>query len=127
MARLGVALLALLAAAAAVASLPSPASAGELASMLLSRAAACDGVIGECGVDEDEEMVTGAGGAGEALRRSLVRKSTARYISYAALRADQIPCDKRGASYYINCGSMQQANPYTRGCSAITHCARNMN
>ncbi|VAH43506.1 unnamed protein product [Triticum turgidum subsp. durum] len=116
MARLGVALLALLAAAAAVASLPSPASAGELASMLLSRAAACDG-----------EMVTGAGGAGEALRRSLVRKSTARYISYAALRADQIPCDKRGASYYINCGSMQQANPYTRGCSAITHCARNMN
>ncbi|KAF6999948.1 hypothetical protein CFC21_015918 [Triticum aestivum] len=124
MARLGVALLALLAAAAAVACLPSPASAGELASMLLSRAAACDGIIGECGVDEDEEM---APGAGEALRRSLARKSTARYISYAALRADQIPCDKRGASYYINCGSMQQANPYTRGCSAITHCARNMN
>ena len=124
MARIGVALLALLVAAAAVACLPAPASAGELASMLLSRAAACDGVIGECGVDEDEEMVTGAG---EALRRSLARKPTARYISYAALRADQVPCNKRDKSYYTNCGSMQQANPYTRGCSAITHCARNMN
>nr|XP_020201658.1 protein RALF-like 22 [Aegilops tauschii subsp. strangulata] len=50
-----------------------------------------------------------------------------RYISYAALRADAIPCDKRGQSYYTNCGSMQQANPYRRGCSAITRCARNMN
>ncbi|KAE8777035.1 rapid alkalinization factor-like [Hordeum vulgare] len=126
MARLSVASLALLAAAAAVTCLPAPASAGELASMLLSRAAACDGIIGECGVDEDEEMGTGTG-AGEALRRSLERKPTARYISYAALRADQIVCNKRGASYYTNCGSMQQMNPYTRGCSAITHCARNMN
>ncbi|KAM3299451.1 hypothetical protein ACQJBY_040772 [Aegilops geniculata] len=59
--------------------------------------------------------------------QELARKPNARYISYAALRADAIPCDKRGQSYYTNCGSMQQANPYTRGCSAITRCARNMN
>ncbi|KAM3412080.1 hypothetical protein ACQJBY_003632 [Aegilops geniculata] len=67
--------------------------------------------LGQCAADEQE----------------LVRTRTARYITYAALRADQVPCDKRGQSYYTNCGSMQQANPYTRGCSAITRCARNMN
>jgi hypothetical protein len=125
MARLGLALLALLVAAAAVACLPAPASAGELSSIML-QPRVCDGAVGECGVDEDEEMGTG-GGAGEALRRSLARKPTAKYISYAALRADQIPCNKRGQSYYQNCGSMKQVNPYTRGCSAITRCARNMN
>ncbi|KAM3329145.1 hypothetical protein ACQJBY_026303 [Aegilops geniculata] len=127
MARIGVAVLALLVAAAAVACLPAPASAGEQDSMLLTRTATCDGAVGECGVDEDEEMGKGAYGTGEALRRSLARKPTARYISYAALRADQVPCNKRDKSYYTNCGSMQQANPYTRGCSAITRCARNMN
>ncbi|KAF6985804.1 hypothetical protein CFC21_003619 [Triticum aestivum] len=70
------------------------------------------GLQGQCAADE-QELVG--------------RKPSARYISYAALRADAIPCDKRGQSYYTNCGSMQQANPYTRGCSAITRCARNMN
>uniref|UniRef100_A0ACD5VX79 Uncharacterized protein n=1 Tax=Avena sativa TaxID=4498 RepID=A0ACD5VX79_AVESA len=126
MARLAFAMLALLVAAAAVACLPSPASAGALSNVIL-QSRSCDGAIGECGVDEDEEMGTGGDGAGEALRRSLVRKPTAKYISYAALRADQIPCNKRGESYYQNCGSMKQMNPYTRGCSAITRCARNMN
>uniref|UniRef100_A0ACD5VNG4 Uncharacterized protein n=1 Tax=Avena sativa TaxID=4498 RepID=A0ACD5VNG4_AVESA len=126
MARLAFAMLALLVVAAAVACLPAPASAGALSSAVL-QSRACDGAIGECGVDEDEEMGTGGDGAGEALRRSLARKPTAKYISYAALRADQIPCNKRGESYYQNCGSMKQMNPYTRGCSAITRCARNMN
>ncbi|PNT70127.1 hypothetical protein BRADI_2g06280v3 [Brachypodium distachyon] len=136
MARLGVttALLALLVAAvAAMAYLPAPASAGgamggDLDSMQPRAAPACDGAVGECGVDEDEELGTGGGaGAGEALRRSLARKPTARYISYGALKADQVPCNKRGQSYYTNCANMKQANPYQRGCSAITRCARNMN
>ncbi|CAM0880273.1 unnamed protein product [Alopecurus aequalis] len=126
MSRLSFAVLALLVATAAVACLPAPASAGELSSMML-QSRACDGAVGECGVDEDEEMGMGGVGAGEALRRSLVRQPTAKYISYAALRADQIPCNKRGQSYYTNCATMKQANPYTRGCSAITRCARNMN
>jgi hypothetical protein len=43
------------------------------------------------------------------------------YISYGALRADSVPCDQRGASYY-NCRPGAEANPYTRGCSAITQC-----
>ncbi|KAM0840869.1 hypothetical protein ACQ4PT_059357 [Festuca glaucescens] len=51
----------------------------------------------------------------------LARKPTTKYISYAALRADQIPCNKRGQSYYNDCASQgKPVNPYTRGCSAIT-------
>ncbi|RLM56286.1 hypothetical protein C2845_PM10G18850 [Panicum miliaceum] len=55
------------------------------------------------------------------------RRPTKWYISYAALRADQVPCNQRGHSYYCNCGSQEPANPYRRGCSAITRCARNTN
>ncbi|EAZ11859.1 hypothetical protein OsJ_01733 [Oryza sativa Japonica Group] len=43
------------------------------------------------------------------------------YISYGALRRDTTPCSVRGASYY-NCRPGGQANPYSRGCSAITRC-----
>ncbi|GJN06373.1 hypothetical protein PR202_ga24096 [Eleusine coracana subsp. coracana] len=134
MARLGVAVLALLVAAAW---LPAPSSAGAadfgggLESLIAAvpgrkTAATCDGAVGECGVDEDEELGLGAGDA--LLRRSLAqRQPTNRYISYAALRADQVPCNKRGSSYYTNCASQQKANPYRRGCSAITRCQRNTN
>ncbi|CAN1161479.1 Protein RALF-like 33 [Linum perenne] len=44
-----------------------------------------------------------------------------RYISYGALQRNTVPCSKRGASYY-NCQNGGQANPYQRGCSAITRC-----
>jgi hypothetical protein len=43
------------------------------------------------------------------------------YISYGALRRDNVPCSVRGASYY-NCRAGAQANPYTRGCSKIAGC-----
>ncbi|KAJ0601967.1 putative rapid ALkalinization Factor [Helianthus annuus] len=46
-----------------------------------------------------------------------------RYISYGALSKNNVPCSRRGASYY-NCRSGGQANPYSRGCSAITRCRR---
>ncbi|XP_066368473.1 protein RALF-like 19 [Miscanthus floridulus] len=93
------------------------------------RAVPCDGTLGQCAVASDEEQEVGGGGAGDALlRRALAaRKPTNRYISYAALRADQVPCNQRGRSYYSNCASQQAANPYRRGCSAITRCARNTN
>ena len=89
----------------------------------------CHGTLGQCAVASDEEQEVGGGGAGDALlRRALAaRKPTNRYISYAALRADQVPCNQRGRSYYSNCASQQAANPYRRGCSAITRCARNTN
>jgi len=46
-----------------------------------------------------------------------------RYISYDALKADNIPCKRSGDSYY-GCGAPGKANPYNRGCSKITNCAR---
>jgi hypothetical protein len=47
--------------------------------------------------------------------------ATTKYISYGALQRNSVPCSKRGASYY-NCKSGASANPYSRGCSAITRC-----
>ncbi|KAK1368685.1 hypothetical protein POM88_034777 [Heracleum sosnowskyi] len=46
------------------------------------------------------------------------------HISYDALNANKVPCGNRGQSYY-NCGAAGRANPYQRGCSAVTRCARN--
>lgn len=46
---------------------------------------------------------------------------TAQYISYSALMPDSVPCSVPGASYY-NCQPGAEANPYTRGCSAINQC-----
>ncbi|KAJ3683722.1 hypothetical protein LUZ60_013949 [Juncus effusus] len=43
------------------------------------------------------------------------------YISYDALMADSVPCSISGASYY-NCQPGADANPYSRGCTAITDC-----
>ncbi|KAF0915939.1 hypothetical protein E2562_000578 [Oryza meyeriana var. granulata] len=140
--RLGVAVLAfLVAAAAAVALLPAPAAAGEAdldalvaaASGRRKMASTCDSAIGECDVDDEDDVeelaLLGAGAsAGEALRRSLAaRRPTNRYVSYAALDANRVPCNKRGQSYYQNCASQKAANPYRRGCSAITRCARSTN
>ncbi|KAL9450430.1 hypothetical protein AB3S75_012218 [Citrus x aurantiifolia] len=47
--------------------------------------------------------------------------ATNKYISYGALQRNSVPCSRRGASYY-NCQNGGQANPYHRGCSAITRC-----
>ncbi|CAN1195422.1 Protein RALF-like 33 [Linum perenne] len=67
--------------------------------------------------DDDEEF----GMESEISRRILQQNN--RYISYGALRRNTVPCSRRGASYY-NCRSGAQANPYSRGCSAITRCRR---
>uniref|UniRef100_A0ACD5TEL2 Uncharacterized protein n=1 Tax=Avena sativa TaxID=4498 RepID=A0ACD5TEL2_AVESA len=82
-----------------------------------------DGVVALVGSCDDGSAALGHCWMGDGL----VRKPSGKYISYAALRADQIPCNMRGQSYYQNCGSMKQMNPYPRGCSAITRCARNLN
>ncbi|KAF8753624.1 hypothetical protein HU200_011593 [Digitaria exilis] len=47
--------------------------------------------------------------------------ATKGYISYIALSRDSTPCSLHGASYY-NCRPGAEANPYSRGCSAITQC-----
>ncbi|XAR48811.1 hypothetical protein NMG60_11031764 [Bertholletia excelsa] len=48
-----------------------------------------------------------------------------RYISYDTLKRDLVPCTRPGASYY-NCKAAGGANPYHRGCEAITGCARSV-
>ncbi|XP_057466368.1 rapid alkalinization factor-like [Actinidia eriantha] len=73
----------------------------------------CRGTVAEC-LDGDGEFEMDS----EANRRIL---ATSNYISYGALQRNTVPCSRRGASYY-NCRSGAQANPYTRGCSAITRC-----
>ncbi|XP_010538170.1 PREDICTED: protein RALF-like 19 [Tarenaya hassleriana] len=57
----------------------------------------------------------------ETNRRQLAQGR--RYISYGALKKNNVPCNRRGRSYY-DCTRRKRANPYRRGCSVITHCGR---
>ncbi|KAE8699614.1 Rapid alkalinization factor [Hibiscus syriacus] len=72
----------------------------------------CKGSMAECMAEDEFEMDSGI------FRRVL---QTTLYISYGALQRNTVPCSQRGASYY-NCQPGAQANPYSRGCSAITRC-----
>ncbi|XP_021772881.1 rapid alkalinization factor-like [Chenopodium quinoa] len=82
---------------------------------LFGSGSGCKGTVGEClGMNEEDEMDS------EINRRIL---ATNNYISYNALNKNRVPCSRRGASYY-NCRPGAQANPYSRGCSRITRCAR---
>ncbi|XVE73298.1 hypothetical protein DITRI_Ditri11bG0106300 [Diplodiscus trichospermus] len=73
--------------------------------------AGCQGSMAECMADEFDMD-------SEINRRIL---QTTQYISYGALQRNTVPCSLRGASYY-NCQPGAEANPYSRGCSAITRC-----
>ncbi|CAI9106333.1 OLC1v1005463C1 [Oldenlandia corymbosa var. corymbosa] len=73
------------------------------------------GLVGEAEELEFELMDS------ESNRRILA--TARRYISYGALQRNSVPCSRRGQSYY-NCRPGAPANPYTRGCSAITRCRR---
>lgn len=84
----------------------------------------CDRPFGECILHDDDDVVTIIGGSDDIMRRSLANRG--RYISYDALKKNNAPCNRRGNSYY-GCGNRGKANPYNRGCSAITHCARQTN
>lgn len=78
----------------------------------ISMGTTCRGSIAECMSGKEFEMDS------ESNRRIL---ATTKYISYESLKRNNVPCSRRGASYY-NCRPGAEANPYTRGCSAITHC-----
>ncbi|KAI9100858.1 hypothetical protein K1719_024220 [Acacia pycnantha] len=73
-------------------------------------------LVGDKASELEEEMMMESGSIHRSLR-------TVRYISYDALKANNVPCRRRGRSYY-NCHRRGRANPYRRGCTAITHCAR---
>ncbi|EOA21814.1 hypothetical protein CARUB_v10002279mg [Capsella rubella] len=75
----------------------------------------CKGSIADC-IAEEEEFELDS----EISRRILASK---KYVSYGAMRKNNVPCSRRGASYY-NCKRGAQANPYRRGCSQITRCRR---
>ncbi|KAL6498003.1 hypothetical protein OROGR_028400 [Orobanche gracilis] len=81
--------------------------------MMPSLRSGCRGTVGEC-LEHEQEFELES----ESNRRIL---ATSRYISYRALQRNSVPCSRRGASYY-NCRTGAQANPYRRGCSAITRC-----
>lgn len=57
----------------------------------------------------------------ESARRNLA--GSTKHISYGALNANRVPCSRRGRSYY-NCQQTGRANPYRRGCTVATRCAR---
>ncbi|KAF8392598.1 hypothetical protein HHK36_022944 [Tetracentron sinense] len=80
----------------------------------LTARSTCQGSIAECLTGDEFDMDS------EINRRIL---ATRQYISYGALKRNSVPCSRRGASYY-NCQPGAQANPYKRGCSAITRCRR---
>uniref|UniRef100_A0A0E0JGJ0 Rapid alkalinization factor 1 n=1 Tax=Oryza punctata TaxID=4537 RepID=A0A0E0JGJ0_ORYPU len=99
---------------------------GAAAAVVMRRGGrTCRGTVGECmeyfGVDGEgeDELAAAAMGGGGGKRRMLQGGSG--YIGYDALRRDSVPCSQRGASYY-NCQPGAEANPYSRGCSAITQC-----
>ncbi|MCL7029005.1 hypothetical protein MKW94_007452 [Papaver nudicaule] len=75
----------------------------------------CDG-LGDCINGENELMVDS-----RIHRRSLFHPKD--HISYEAIKKNSAPCGHRGRSYY-GCTKASKANPYRRGCSVITHCAR---
>lgn len=80
-----------------------------------TKTATCEGSIADCMLQQGEEEFQFDN---EINRRIL---ATTKYISYGALQRNTVPCSRRGASYY-NCRPGAQANPYSRGCSAITRC-----
>ena len=69
-------------------------------------------------IGEDNEKLLDS----ETNRRTLAGRQ--KYISYGSLKADQVPCGRRGQSYY-DCQQRGKANPYRRSCTKATHCARN--
>ncbi|XP_022989014.1 protein RALF-like 4 [Cucurbita maxima] len=85
-------------------------------------------------VDDNSEYSFFGGDSSEAMtedsRRQLFqygfaynKEARKRYLSYYALRQNNIPCGRRGTSYY-DCKKRRTINPYRRGCAAITGCAR---
>lgn len=87
----------------------------RLGNFFLPMNTGCRGSIAECSLEDTEFLMES-----ESNRRIL---AATKYISYGALRRNTVPCSRRGASYY-NCRPGAQANPYHRGCSAITRCRR---
>ncbi|KAK6919593.1 Rapid ALkalinization Factor [Dillenia turbinata] len=82
--------------------------------VITSSQKACSGLKGGCSFHEQEEE--------EEEEREMVseaRLEARKSISYGALKANNVPCNQRGNSYY-NCVKSGKANPYRRSCNRIT-------
>ncbi|GER24740.1 ralf-like 33 [Striga asiatica] len=77
----------------------------------------CQGSIGECIIDGEFVMDS-------ETNRRILASNRRKYISYGAMTPGQIPCSRRGSSYYSNCRRKGAVNPYRRSCSSITKCRR---
>ncbi|KAJ7545349.1 hypothetical protein O6H91_09G116400 [Diphasiastrum complanatum] len=100
-------------------SLPSATGVTDLLHRFASEKRTCDTSLGDCALDNEVHVDT------EIRRRVLNQQRI--YISYGSLSADRVPCPPMsGRSYYTpNCNSAYgRANPYRRGCSAISRCRR---
>ncbi|KAG5570072.1 hypothetical protein H5410_059838 [Solanum commersonii] len=102
---------------------PSSSSSSSLSSIMhvedhraISTRKCNGGLVGNC-IDEEEEMMMES----DISRRVLGGRNG--YVSYGAMSRNNVPCNVRGASYY-NCHANQRVNPYRRGCTQITRCAR---
>ncbi|KAK9674119.1 hypothetical protein RND81_12G212000 [Saponaria officinalis] len=73
----------------------------------------CNGRVGD-----DQDLL-----GSESDRRQLASRRW--HISYDAMKRDRVLCNRPGQSYYY-CRSNVRANPYRRGCTFITHCARDL-
>ncbi|CAN8326262.1 unnamed protein product [Cochlearia groenlandica] len=80
----------------------------------------CDKWTGTC-IDRGENETSRTMTTENVLNRRILKAG--RYISYNALKKNNVPCKRRGRSYY-GCGKGKRANPYKRGCNVITHCYR---
>ncbi|KAL1563728.1 protein RALF-like 33 [Salvia divinorum] len=98
--------------AAALAALATVAHSGMTGSYAMGQG---QGLVADSIDHLDQDMMMD-----DPIRRHL---GSAGYISYGALARNKIPCDKRGQSYY-NCRQHEAANPYNRGCTRVTSCAR---
>ena len=76
-----------------------------------------DGMVDDVIDSMDQEMLMES----ESARRQL--RGARGHIGYGALARNRVPCNQRGRSYY-NCRGHQRANPYKRGCTRATRCAR---
>ncbi|XP_022138618.1 protein RALF-like 19 [Momordica charantia] len=86
-----------------------------------------DGIHGLGRFHNDDAVFSPIGDLfGETSPRNLIGRSMlkkGKYLSYAALKKNIIPCGGRGMSYY-DCTKRKRANPYRRSCLAIHGCAR---
>ncbi|TYI78930.1 hypothetical protein E1A91_D06G248800v1 [Gossypium mustelinum] len=82
-----------------------------------------DGALWTVNIEDIETETTTTMMMDSETNRRLLNGMKRRYISYAALKLNNVPCFQQGRSYY-ECSTGKPVNPYTRGCTYATRCRR---